>query len=134
MLAGLAGVAVRGVRRIGWPGQVDEAGRTTAQALVEGLIVLAAIVLGVVVVFALLSLTPLYVSGSSLATIPRVAANVPALATMSGQGIRAPRRRSAPFSPSRSQPRSSTRPSVASLSVAPTSGHRSNSTDVSVAP
>ena len=55
MLAGLAGVAVRGVRRIGWPGQVDEAGRTTAQAIVEGLIVLAAIVLGVVVVFALLA-------------------------------------------------------------------------------
>jgi hypothetical protein len=55
LLAALAGVAVRGVRRIGWPGQVDDAGRTTAQAIVEGLIVLAAIVLGVVVVFALLS-------------------------------------------------------------------------------
>jgi L-lactate permease len=55
MLAGLAGVAVRGVRRIGWHGQVEEAGRTTAQAVVEGLIVLAAIVLGVVVVVALLA-------------------------------------------------------------------------------
>ena len=55
MLAGLAGAAVRGVRRISWHGQVEEAGRTTAQAIVEGLIVLAAIVLGVVVVFALVS-------------------------------------------------------------------------------
>jgi ribulose 1,5-bisphosphate synthetase/thiazole synthase len=55
MLAGLAGAAVRGVRRIGWHGEVDEAGRTTAQAVVEGLIVLAAVILGVVVVFALLS-------------------------------------------------------------------------------
>ena len=134
MLAGLAGVAVRGVRRIGWPGQVDEAGRTTAQAIVEGLIVLAAIDPRRRGRVRARGLTPRYVTGSSLATIPSVAANVPALATMSGQGIRAPRSRSAPFSPSRSQPRSSTRPSVASLSVAPTSGHRSNSTDVSVAP
>ena len=55
MLAAFAGVAVRGVRRIAWPGQVAEAGRTTAQTIVEGLIVLAAIVLGVVVVFALLA-------------------------------------------------------------------------------
>ncbi len=54
LLAGLAGVVVRGVRRISWPGQVDEAGRTTAQTVVEGLIVLAAIVLGVVIMFALL--------------------------------------------------------------------------------
>jgi hypothetical protein len=55
MLAGLAGVAVRGVRRIGWAGQVEEAGRTTAQTVVEGLIVLAAVILGVVVVVALVS-------------------------------------------------------------------------------
>ena len=54
MLAALAGVAVRGVRRLPWP-NVEETGRTTAQAVVEGLIVLAAVVLGVVVVFALVS-------------------------------------------------------------------------------
>ena len=54
LLAGLAGVGVRGVRRIGWHGEVDEAGRTTAQAVVEGLIVLAAVILGVVVVVKLL--------------------------------------------------------------------------------
>jgi L-lactate permease len=55
MLAALAGVAVRGVRRFAWPGDVDEAGRTTAQTVVEGLIVLAAVILGVVVVYALVA-------------------------------------------------------------------------------
>ena len=55
LLAALAGTAVRGVRRMGWHGDVDEAGRTTAQAVVEGLIVLAAVILGVVVVYALVS-------------------------------------------------------------------------------
>jgi L-lactate permease len=54
-LALLAGVALRGVRRVAWPGQVDEAGRTTVQTVVEGLIVLAAIIVGVVVVVALAS-------------------------------------------------------------------------------
>ena len=55
LLAALAGTAVRGVRRMGWHGEVDEAGRTTAQAVVEGLIVLAAVILGVVIVYALAS-------------------------------------------------------------------------------
>jgi hypothetical protein len=54
-LALLAGVALRGVRRVAWPGHVDEAGRTTVQTVVEGLIVLAAIIVGVVVVVALAS-------------------------------------------------------------------------------
>ncbi len=52
MLATLAGVAIRGVRRVPWPGAIDEAGRTTLQTIVEGLIVLAAIILGVVFVVA----------------------------------------------------------------------------------
>jgi hypothetical protein len=55
LLAGLAGVAVRGVRRFAWHGQIDETGRTTAQAIVEGLIVLAAVILGVVVLYAIVA-------------------------------------------------------------------------------
>ena len=52
VLATLAAAAVRGVRRIAWPhGGVDVA-RTTAQTVVEGLIVLAAFVVGVVIVVA----------------------------------------------------------------------------------
>lgn len=54
VLAGLAAAAVRGVRRSAWPHHdVEDAGRSTAQAIVEGLIVLAAVILGVVVVVAL---------------------------------------------------------------------------------
>ena len=53
VLAGLASVAVRGVRRVGWADAGEEAGRTALQSLVEGLIVLAAVILGVVVVVAL---------------------------------------------------------------------------------
>jgi hypothetical protein len=51
-LAALAGTAVRGVRRIGWPGGVEAAGRTTVQTVVEGLIVLAAVIAGIVIVVA----------------------------------------------------------------------------------
>ena len=54
ILVPLAAAAVRGVRRVGWADQVEDAGRTTAQTLVEGLIVLAVVVGGVVVVVALL--------------------------------------------------------------------------------
>ena len=54
LLAGLAGAAVRGVRRLA-PGDVEEAGRTTARAVVEGLIVLAAVILGVVIVYAIVA-------------------------------------------------------------------------------
>jgi hypothetical protein len=53
VLALLASAAVRGVRRVAWSDGPDEVGRTTVQAVVEGLIVLAAVVLGVVIVVAL---------------------------------------------------------------------------------
>ena len=53
VLALLAAAAVRGIRRAAWPhADVEDAGRSTAQAIVEGLIVLAAVILGVVVVVA----------------------------------------------------------------------------------
>jgi hypothetical protein len=54
ILVPLAAVAVRGVRRVGWGDQVEDAGRTTAQTVVEGLIVLAALLVGVLVLVALL--------------------------------------------------------------------------------
>jgi len=54
LLAGLAAAALRGVRRFAWSGGVDDAGRSALQTLVEGLIVLAAVVVGVVVLVALL--------------------------------------------------------------------------------
>ncbi len=53
ILATLASAAIRGVRRLAWPGDIDDLGRTTVQTVVEGLIVLAAIILGVVIVVAL---------------------------------------------------------------------------------
>jgi hypothetical protein len=52
-LAVLAAVALRGVRRVVGPLDTDEQGRTTLQNLVEGLIVLAAVVVGVVIVVAI---------------------------------------------------------------------------------
>ena len=55
VLALLASAAVRGVRRVAWSGGADDVGRTTVQSVVEGLIVLAAVVLGVVIVLALVS-------------------------------------------------------------------------------
>ena len=55
VLALLASAAVRGVRRVAWSGGADDVGRTTVQSVVEGLIVLAAVVLGVVIVVALVS-------------------------------------------------------------------------------
>jgi hypothetical protein len=51
-LAALAGTAVRGLRRVGWHGSVEDAGRTTVQTVVEGLIVLAAVIAGIVIVVA----------------------------------------------------------------------------------
>jgi len=54
VLVPLAAAAVRGVRRVGSSDQVEDAGRTTAQALVEGLIVLAVLVVGVLILVALL--------------------------------------------------------------------------------
>ena len=54
VLVPLAAAAVRGVRRVGWTDQVEDAGRTTAQTLVEGLIVLAVVIIGVLLLVALL--------------------------------------------------------------------------------
>ena len=54
VLAGLAAAAVRDVRRAAWPHDVEDAGRSVAQAVVEGLIVLAVVILGVVIVVAFL--------------------------------------------------------------------------------
>jgi len=55
VLALLAAAAVRGVRRAAWPhDDVEDTGRSLARGVVEGLIVLAAVILGVVVVVALL--------------------------------------------------------------------------------
>ncbi|HEX6725389.1 MAG TPA: hypothetical protein VF073_09135 [Gaiella sp.] len=54
ILVPLAAAAVRGVRRIAWTDQVEDAGRTTLQTLVEGLIVLAILVVGVLILVALL--------------------------------------------------------------------------------
>jgi len=56
VLAPLAAVAARGLRRAGWSEtQVEDAGRTTLQNLVEGLIVIAVVIIGVVILVALLS-------------------------------------------------------------------------------
>jgi len=41
------------VRRAAWPHDVEDTGRSLTQAIVEGLIVLAVVILGVVVVVAL---------------------------------------------------------------------------------
>ena len=54
ILVPLAAAAVRGVRRIAWTDQVEDAGRTTLQTLAEGLIVLAILVVGVLILVALL--------------------------------------------------------------------------------
>ena len=53
VLAMLAAAAVRGVRRAAWPhDDVEETGRSVSRALAEGLIVLALVILGVVVLVA----------------------------------------------------------------------------------
>ena len=54
VLALLAAAAIRGVRRTTWPHDVEDAGRGVTQAVVEGLIVLALVILGIVIVVALL--------------------------------------------------------------------------------
>ena len=54
VLAMLAAAAVRGVGRAAWPHDVEDAGHSVTQAIVEGLIVLAVVILGVVIVVALL--------------------------------------------------------------------------------
>jgi hypothetical protein len=54
VLVPLAAAAVRGARRLAWTDQVEDAGRTALQTLVEGLIVLAVLVVGVLILVALL--------------------------------------------------------------------------------
>lgn len=54
VLALLASAAVRGLRRVAWSGGPDDVGRTTVQSVVEGLIVLASLIVGVVILVALL--------------------------------------------------------------------------------
>jgi hypothetical protein len=53
VLVPLAAAAVRGLRRVAWPADAETLGRTTFQTVTEGLIVLAAIVVGVVLVVAI---------------------------------------------------------------------------------
>jgi hypothetical protein len=53
VLVPLAAAAVRGVRRLAWPTDAETVGRATLQTATEGLIVLAAIIVGVVVVVAI---------------------------------------------------------------------------------
>ena len=54
VLVPLAAAAVRGARRVGRGDQVEDAGHTTVQTVVEGLIVLAVLVVGVLILVALL--------------------------------------------------------------------------------
>ena len=49
VLVPLAAAAVRGLRRVAWS-DTEAVGRTTLQTFVEGLIVLAAVIVGVVIV------------------------------------------------------------------------------------
>lgn len=52
VLAPLAAGAVRGLRRFSWTGSVEDVPRTTLQTIAEGLIVLGAVIVGVVIVVA----------------------------------------------------------------------------------
>jgi hypothetical protein len=53
VLVPLAAMAVRGVRRFAAPTTAEDLGRTTLQTVTEGLIVIAAVIIGVVIVVAL---------------------------------------------------------------------------------
>jgi len=53
VLVPLAAAAVRGLRRVAWPAEAGDVGRTTLQTVTEGLIVLAAVIIGVVLVVAI---------------------------------------------------------------------------------
>jgi hypothetical protein len=53
VLVPLAAAAVRGLRRVAWPADAGDVGRTTLQTATEGLIVLAAVIIGVVLVVAI---------------------------------------------------------------------------------
>jgi hypothetical protein len=50
VLVPLAATAVRGLRRVAWPADAGDVGRGTLQTVTEGLIVLAALVVGIVLV------------------------------------------------------------------------------------
>jgi hypothetical protein len=50
----LAAGAARGRRRFAWTGRVEDTGRGAVQTVVEGLIVLAIVIIGVVILVALL--------------------------------------------------------------------------------
>lgn len=52
VLTPLAAWAVRGLRRLAWTGHVEDVPRGTLQTIVEGLIVLGAVIVGVIVVVA----------------------------------------------------------------------------------
>jgi L-lactate permease len=52
VLAMLASAALRGARRTAWPHDIEDAGRSVTRAIVEGLIVLAVVILGIVIVVA----------------------------------------------------------------------------------
>ena len=52
VLVPLAAAAVRGLRRVAWA-DADNVGRTALQTVTEGLIVLAAVIVGVVLVVAI---------------------------------------------------------------------------------
>ena len=54
LLAPLAAGAVRGLRRFAWTGHVEDVPRSALQTIVEGLIVLGAVIVGVVFVVAVL--------------------------------------------------------------------------------
>jgi hypothetical protein len=54
VLAPLAAWAARGLRRVAWTGHVEDVPRTTLQTIAEGLIVLGAVIVGVVIVVAIL--------------------------------------------------------------------------------
>ena len=53
VLVPLAAAAVRGLRRVAWPADAETVGRTAFQTITEGLIVLAAVIIGVVLVVAI---------------------------------------------------------------------------------
>lgn len=53
VLVPLAAAAVRGLRRVAWPAGADDVGRGTLQTVTEGLIVLAAVIVGVLLVVAI---------------------------------------------------------------------------------
>jgi hypothetical protein len=52
VLAPLAAVAARGLRRFAWTGHAEDVPRSALQTIVEGLIVLGVVIVGVLIVVA----------------------------------------------------------------------------------